>query len=368
MKNPKDNETVPGVDNAKPELTPEKTAQIKSEPKPVRVPKRWRVIIIGLLILLLFNIAGAGVGYASGIQVRLVQEKQQSLVTAATHFNYGVQAMLQGNYEIAQVQFEYVLKIDPDFPQLREKYTQTMVELAKKNLPTPTPQATPTPDNSGVEAKFQQAQQAVNAKNWPAAMQALEALRNQDVKYKALEVDGLYYIALRFDAIQKIMKEGDLEGGLYYFTLANRFAPLDHEALNYAEWARDYITAVSFWKVDWEKVVYYMAMVYQASPSIHDINGRSARDRQIEALWRLGDDKMSIKAPCEALNYYQTSLSIQNDSNVQAKLTAANNACYPTSAPTSAVTQQATSEPVPVVTQTATSEPVPSAAPTTSNP
>ena len=90
----------------------------KTEQKPVSAPKRWRVILVGLFILILFAGSGAGIGYAAGIQQRMVQQNQQQLVTAATHFNYGVGAMLQKNYEVARIQFEYVLKILPDFPGL----------------------------------------------------------------------------------------------------------------------------------------------------------------------------------------------------------------------------------------------------------
>ena len=324
------------------------------ESKPVLPPKRWRVILLGLLILLLLTGTGAGLGYSSGIQQRLAKENEQRLITAATHYNYGIRSMLEGNFEVARLQFEYVFKFVPDFPGLKEKYTQTIFELAKKNLPTPTPQATSTPDNRGVDALFAQARQEVNSKAFIAALKTLETLRNQDIHYHTLEVDGLFYMALRGGAVEKIIKEGDPEGGLYYFTLANRFAPLDHEAQNYIQWARMYSTAISYWDVDWAKVVQNMAQLYQAAPGIHDSSGSSVRDRYRDALIELG--KLKIKsglqiAACEAIELFQTSLTINNNEEVQDLLNQATNACYP---PT----------PIPTPTQLV----APSAEPTTIEP
>jgi hypothetical protein len=334
------------------EISPQQADPVKKDQhKPVTPPKRWRVILVGLFILILFAGSGAGIGYAAGIQQRLALQNQQMLVTAATHFNYGVQAMLQNNYEVARIQFEYVLKIMPDFPGLKEKYTQTIMEIAKLNLPTATPQTTPTPDNRGVEALFTQAKQEVNSKNGTAALKTLDTLRNQDIKYRTLEVDAMYYMALRFSGMDKISHLADQEGGLYDLTLASRFAPLDHDAIQYANWARNYVTAISYWNVDWEKVVYFLSQVYTASPGLQDSKGNSARSRYIEALWRFGDALMAKDQYCDAANYYGGSVSIQENSTIQAKYAAADLKCKGP-----ALTQQAipTVTPVPLFTETPT--------------
>jgi hypothetical protein len=323
----------------------------KDKRKSVTPPKRWRVILVGLFILILFAGSGAGIGYAAGIQLRLAQQNQQRLVTAATHFNYGVGAMLQNNYEVARIQFEYVLRILPDFPGLKEKYTQTIMELAKKNLPTATPAATPTPDKRGVEALFAQAQQEVNSKNGTAALKTLDSLRNQDIKYRTLEVDALYYMALIFSGIDKIWHQADQEGGLYDLTLASRFAPLDHEAYKYANWARKYMTAISFWNVDWKTVVSNLAPVFIASPGLQDSKGNTAQSRYIIALWKYGDTLMANDQYCDAANYYGGSTKIQENSTIQAKYEAAKLKCMGP-----ALTQQAipTATTAPLVVETPT--------------
>jgi len=345
MKKKKTDENPDGI-----EEQPKKS----KEPKAVSAPRRWRVVLVGFFLLLLFALSGAGIGYASGIQQRLAQETQQKLVTAATHFNYGVQALLQSNYEVARLQFEYVLQIEPNFPGLQEKYTQTMIEIAKNSQPTATIMPTPTADMRGVDALFAQAQQLVNAKQGTAALVVLDTLRNQEISYRTLDVDALYYLALRFSGIEKIAIQADQEGGLYDLTLASRFAPLDHEALNYATWARNYITAISYWNVNWERVVYYLNQVYSASPGLQDSKGNSVRSRTIEALWRYGDVLMNKNDFCEAAKYYQYSLNIMQQDKVAALYNVANLRCIGP-----ALTQAAIPTNTPVVVDTPTPQVIP---------
>lgn len=311
----------PSRKNTTPEI-----AEATGEEK-INTPKRWRVVLLGIFILLLFTGTGASVGYATGIQQRLGQQNQQVLVTAATHYNYGLQAMLQGNQEVARIQFEYVLKIYPEFPGLREKYTELLVQMANVDQASAAPAATPTPDTRGVEALFVQAQQDVNSQNWQAAWQTLETLRNTDENYRALEVDGLYYLTLRFGAIEKIMTLGDPEGGLYDLTLANRFAPLDHDALNYAAWARNFVNALAYWGVDWMTTVRLMSQVYLTTPGLMDSSGWSVAERHRVALYELGNYLVSIDEHCEAVQYYQSSLGIRDDARVQQWMAEANLVC-----------------------------------------
>lgn len=331
IEQPIDQEESPGEtgeDKLKP--SPKKASPEISEgarEEIIRPPKRWRVVLLGLFILLLFTATGASVGYASGIQQRLAQQNQQVLVTAATHYNYGLQAMLQGNLELARIQFEYVLKIYPEFPGLREKYTELLVQMAGANLVGAAPVATPTPDTRGVEALFIQAQQDVNNQNWQAAIQVLETLRNADKNYRALEVDGLYYLTLRFGAIEKIKTLGDPEGGLYDLTLASRFAPLDHDALNYAAWARNFVNALAYWGVDWMTTVRLMSQVYLTTPGLMDSSGWTVAERHRVALYELGNYLVSNGEHCEAVQYYQSSLGIREDASVQQWMAQANLVC-----------------------------------------
>lgn len=300
-----------------------------TQPVAVRKPKRGRVILFGLLITLIISVAGAGLGYQRGIQDRLNRQKDQILKEAALQYQYGLQQLDKGNFELARTHFEYVLQNYPEFPGITEKYTETMVKLAQASIPTPVPQATPTLTNLNAEALFNQAQQEVQTQQWAAAINTLEALRNEDTNYRTLEVDGLYFIALRYRAVQMIKDEGNLEEGLYLFSLLSRYSPLDHDAINYGNWARLYLTGASYWEVDWEQVVNYFSQLAAAFPYMHDGNGWTAADRFVVGSENYGDQLANSGRHCDALQYYQNVLNYNALESVQDKYNASYLKCYP---------------------------------------
>jgi len=312
-----------------PDSTEQNTASM-DETHPIKVrPKRWKTVLLGLLLVLLLGGAGAGVGYWQGISQRMAKQNEVALTEAATQFQYGMQQLNSGNYELARTHFEFVLKTYPAFPGIQEKYTETMVKLAQSSAPTLAPEATPTVDTRGTEALFNQALQEVQSRQWTAAMQTLEALRNADVNYRTLEVDGLYFITLRHRAIEKIKDEGELEEGLYFLALTEKYAPLDHDAVNYSSWARLYLTGASFWEVDWEQVVYYFSQLYAAFPNMFDGSKWTATERFMKGSEAYADQLLAEKQYCEALQYYQYVLNISAIETVQDKYNQAFTRCYP---------------------------------------
>jgi tetratricopeptide (TPR) repeat protein len=298
--------------------------------------------------VILFGGIGAGTGYWQGINQRMAQQNEVALTEAATQFQYGLQQLDAGNYELARTHFEFVLKTYPAFPGIQEKYTEVMVKLAQSSAPTLAPQATPTFDNRGTEALFNQALQEVQSRQWSAAMQTLEAVRNSDVNYRTLEVDGLYFITLRHRAVEKITSEGELEEGLYFLALTERYAPLDHDAVNYATWARLYLTGASYWEVDWEQVVYYFSQLYAAFPNMFDGSKWTATERFMKGSEAYADQLLAEKQYCEAVQYYQYVLSISAIEEVQDKYNQAFIQCYPptpTAPPPATPTTETTEEP-----------------------
>ena len=69
----------------------------------------------------------------------------------------------------------------------------------------------------------------IAAQDWPGALGALDEMRKLDPTYQTSQVDGMYYFALRNYGYDLIVKQGNLEGGIYQFTLAERFGPLDRD-------------------------------------------------------------------------------------------------------------------------------------------
>jgi len=349
----KDN-SAPDFTEEPPKSSLEDTSPIKIEDKAVKVPKRWRVVLLGIFILLVLASAGSGLGYYSGIQKRIAYEESQHLNVAATHYQNGMQAMLAGNYELAKVQFEYVIQLYPDFPGITEKYSEAVINSTKASWDSAAPTPAPARNVEGAEALFQQALTEIFSQQWAAALNTLQALRDEDYTYRTLEADGLYWIALRYAAVDKINKEGDLEGGLYYLALAEKFAPLDHDAVNYALWARMYITGASFWDVDWKQVIYYFEQVYNASPYMYD-GSRTAKERYRVGLLEYGKLLLYVtQENCQAEKYLRTCLNVQYDQEVEQLVNEAYLLCLgPTETPTPEITA------TPQETPTETIEPTP---------
>ena len=329
-------------------------------PVKVKKPKRWRTVLLGILLVLLLGVAGGGLGYQRGIQDRLAKESQQLLTEAALQFQYGIQQMANANYNLARTHFEYVLKIYPEFPGITEKYTEVMIKLAEAAIPTAQPLATPTLTNLNAEGLFNQATQEVQTRQWAAAMNTLEALRNEDTTYHTLDVDGLYFTAMRYRAVDMIIKEGDLEEGLYLLSLVNRYAPLDHDAVNYSNWARLYLTGASYWDVDWEQVVNYFSQLAAAFPYMHDGTGWTANDRLMKGSEYYADQLAATGDHCNAVDFYQTAINFNPTEELQDKYNRSYLKCHP---PTAKPEPTETPEIVIPTTEPTVETPVPSDTP-----
>ena len=332
------------------------TQQIKTsreKPLTVKKPKLWRVIVFGILSVIILAVIGGGLGYKRGINDRLNLQNEQMLSEAALQYQYGVQQLNSGNYELARTHFEYVLKVYPDFPGLTEKYTEVMVKIAQSNEPTATPAATATPDNRDVETLFAQASQEVQSQQWEAAVNTLEALRNSDYSYRTMEVDGMYYIALRYRAVQMILNEGNLEEGLYYFSVLEKYAPLDKEAINYSTVARLYLTGASYWDLDWQQVVTYFSQLVASMPSLYD-GTMTASERYYYGLINYGDELMDKHDACGAEDQYKLALAMTVTDDLQSKYNKAYGVCHP---PTKTPTEEVVDD-IPVDETDEPSEPV----------
>jgi tetratricopeptide (TPR) repeat protein len=223
-------------------------------------------------------------------------------------------AFERGQYEIARQHFEYILKIDPQNSAAADQLTQVILKMNQANLaPTerPTATLTPTLDTRDQEELFALAQAFRDQRNWDALLDTLDILRIHSPEYKAVEVDGLYYIAYRNRGMQRIQFEGNLEGGIFDLNRAELFGFLDVDAANYRNWASKYITGVSFWQVDWEQVVNYFGPLAISAPFLSDSSQFTAQDRlataQVEVNLQVLAEaraKYSQKRWCEAYDLY----------------------------------------------------------------
>jgi tetratricopeptide (TPR) repeat protein len=247
-----------------------------------------------------------------------------------------------GRYEAARQRLEFIIQNAPSFPGAQDELTKVMV-LSTIPTPSPTPRPTPTPDMRGVETLYDSARQLVAAGDWANAITTLDQLRKQAPAQNTAQVDGMYYFALRNYGVSLIQKQGDLEGGIYQLTLAERFAPIDSTATALREGARAYIQAASYFGINWTSAV----ELFRDVPSgIWDGN-MTAEQRLRIALMRHGEELWAAGDACEASSLFQEAQTLGELDEASAKT--ANQAfqqCYPA---TEAPTAEATSETPPSV-------------------
>jgi len=302
------------ISSSKQSLQPSFGESPPKTPRTGRVKRRaW--IFYGLLVLILIALTSGFLGYQSGINRRKSAEATQVAIQVEDQFALALGDMEAKRYDLARQRFEYVIQLNPNYPGVTEKLAEVILRQNSTATPTiaPTPTITPTPDLRGVEELFQQAQQDLANYNWSAAIDTLLALRKADITYQPVWVDDMLYVSFRNRGVDKILKEGELEGGIYDLTLAERFGPLDADASGYQIWARLYITGASFWELDWSQAVYYFAQVAPALPNLRDGSGWTATERYRLALIGYGGQLADAKEWCAAQEQYELALEIGDD-------------------------------------------------------
>jgi tetratricopeptide (TPR) repeat protein len=328
--------------------------------KPGKKGPRWGSILISILgVIMLLFLGGLG-GYGSGIKIRTDAASQAISSQLTEQFQYALVDEQFGRYEAAKQRLEFIIQNDPTFPGVQNELAKVLVQMTIPTI-TPTPVPTSTPDLRGEQSLFATAQQLIAAGDWANALTELDQLRKEDPNYNTSQVYGMYYFALRNYGVYLIQQQGNLEGGIYELTLAERFGPLDRDGNGLREGARAYIQAASFYGIDWHLSVNYWAQVASGWPSLWDGTMTAAQRYQI-SLMRYGDDLVKQGQFCDAYQQYQTAQSIGNLDEAAAK--GANQAfqqCYPA---TEVPTETPTGVAVPTDTPAATPTDTPAAAPT----
>lgn len=316
--------------------------------------------MIGLLIAGLIVAAGALLGIPRGINDRVQLAEAQAAPKVQSQLESARLDIEEGRYEVAKNRLDWIL--DEMSPYLTEAELTEVGDLYSKVLllttsagtataapsPTPTmPAYTPTPDLRGEEDLFNTAEQLIAAQSWDEAIQTMEALREKSLTYRSVEVDGMFYIALRNRGLQKILNDGSLEPGIYDLTLAERFAPLDSTAEGIRTWTRLYLTGASYWGVDWAQVVYYFEQIYPALPNLRDGTGMTATERFRQAAIKYGSELAAAEQWCEAQEYFDKAMAIGSDPEAQPTAQWVADKCWAKQHPPTTQPPEATSTPTP---------------------
>ncbi len=289
--------------------------------------KRLLFNALGVIVLLAIAIAS---GFRSGIGAR--QSYQSSVMSGqlSEQFTFALVDIQFGRYENAKQRLEWIIQHDPAFPDAQQQLTNVLV-LMNQPTPTVTPSPVPTHDFSGAEEAYARAQQLIAAQDWPGAIGALDEMRKLDPTYQTSLVDGMYYFALRNYGVN-LVNAGNLEGGIYQVTLAERFGTLDRDANGLREGARVYLIGASFWELDWQQAVFYFDQVYRGWAGLWD-GTMYATTRYQFASMRYGDDLLAKGDYCGAYTQYTNAQGVgELDSAAQKGFNEATEACYPATA------------------------------------
>lgn len=337
------------------------TGSSSSEP-PIPPKKRrivGRVILLGLLIILLLGALGGWLGYMDGMNSRRSAQSSQVAKEAATQFQLGLQDFNENRLEVAKTRFEYIISLDPNFPGVKEKLGQVLLKMAQLTTPTaevpPTPTSIPTPSTKNEDEQLRYVLQQMVNKNWDAAINGLDGLRKLNINYKPIDVDGLYFMALRNRGVDKMLKYADLEGGIYDLSLAEKFAAIDRDADGWRTFARLYLTGAAYWEVNWDKAVEYFAQVAPLLPNLRDTSGITAIERYRIAVVKSAEKLINDDEYCKAAALYQSVLSISRNSVMEPTATRLAEQCNPpTKTPTATLQASLTATRTLVRTSTAT--------------
>ena len=297
----------------------------------IRKPWRGRTFLFTALGVIMIIALAVLAGYGSGLSIRRSNQSSTISQQLGEQFQYALVDIEFKRFENAKQRLEFIIAHDSSFPGAQEKLTQVLV-LMNQPTPTLTPSLTPTPDFSGAEQAFNQAQQQIAAQDWPGALGTLDQIRKLDPNYKTGQVDGMYYFALRNYGYDLLLKQGNLEGGIYHFTLAERFGTLDRDATALREGARYYLIGASFWELDWEQALFYFDQVYRGWPGLWDGTSTAAQRFHFASM-RYGDQLVEDDRFCDAVPYYENAQAIAGlDAQAQEGYDRAFHECYPPTA------------------------------------
>ena len=314
----------------------------------------WRPLLWLLPIALLLLGLAAAVGYFVGQSERDQAEIEQVSSIIQEQFALGLIDLDEERYDVARQRFEYIIQLNPSFPEAPERLAEALLGLSEPLAAPTSPPVSPTPNLSPVQDIFDQAQAAFEEGDWDLTIAHLLSMRAKDSEFRAVEADGLMYAALRNRGIRRISQDKLLEEGIYDLSLAESFALLDEDANNWRSWAQLYLTANSFYGLNWEQAAFYFEVVYSVAPGIrNDVAWKYAQSLTMLALLLAsGGD------PCAAEDYLDLSLEVIINEDLEPTATAVREACQtatappPAPRPTATATADGTELPPPTETPT----------------
>ena len=321
------------------------------------VPGAFLILVVVISAVLALAAAG---GYYTGKSDRDRAAATTQFVELNRQYQLGLEDMDAGRHTLAIQRFEFILALDPNFPNAADRLAEARAaaspEAVSTALPTPTPIITIGPQTA--QTLFAEAQTAFSGGDWDTTLEKLNTLRAIDPDYERAAVRKMLFDSLRNRGIAHI-NAGKLELGLTDLDQASKIGALDTEAQQHQQWATIYITGVSYWGLNWPRTIETFTVLYTIAPYFRDTITR-LHDAHLAYAGQLD----SAGDPCNAVTHYVAALELQANSAIEEQRLAADTACqFGTPTPDGTLTPFATSESTLTPTPTFEHSPTPTETP-----
>ncbi len=251
---------------------------------------------------------------------------------AERQYELGAGDLSAGEYGVAAERLAYAVQLKPTHTlaaallataeeALRVTATPTSTPTPSPTLTpsiTPSPEATLPPDPA---AYLQKAQEAVRVQQWEAAIDNLDIVIALDPQYQRAAVNDLLYTALT-SLGRQYLNEGRMEEGILLVDRAGTIKALDGATVAARNLAVQYMTAMRYWGVDWDRTIENLEALYAQMPGYYDV-----RTRLKEAHIEIARTSLAKTDYCPAVRHLEAALQIETDAEAQNKLAEARTGC-----------------------------------------
>ena len=233
-------------------------------------PSTSRLALIFAGVLLVVMAIAAWVGYQTGQQLQVSQAQSTLAADLDTQWRLAEQDIAAGRDRFALQRIEYIVSINPNYPNANERLAQLRASL---EVTEPAPTVTPTrrPVSEDPATILAEMQRYAGESNWDAVIDEAAHLRTLNRDFEPKAVDQLLYTALRSRGLERI-KGDEVELGIADLDYAALFAPLDQEALSYKEYGRMYLAGIGNYGLNWARAVSALSELYSIGPYYKNAN------------------------------------------------------------------------------------------------
>jgi tetratricopeptide (TPR) repeat protein len=291
-------------------------------------PRRLKALLLLGLGMLALCLLSAGLAALAGSQQGLADRR----AVADKQYQQGVTWLAGGHPEAAESAFEYVKQLVPDYPGIDEKLAEARaarqaLDATASVTPTSPPTPTKTPVPIDPPKAWADAQAYFTAGKYEEALELLRQLQALAPSYETARVRALMFEALKARGLE-LLEEDRLEEGLFDLEQAAAIEPLDAETETARALAALYVTAASYWGVDWQEAARRFGELYAIAPYYKDV-----AQRLFNAHVAYGDQMAEAQDWCPAQEEYAAAVRLFYDADIENKRIAAAQGCL-TATPT----------------------------------